>query len=523
MYATIGLGAPWAGPGLSYAPVGQGLPRNDVELSREMLQIILEHLSTVIASEFSGNPIRLVAHGGACMLLHPGLYELANRKQMYHTSRGENPSRRTTTRDVDYIHRSFVAESESRGIINAGERLKKCIQITAQKFQLGADWMNSDADVALPMSIDPNTGIPFDPIYAQSVKENNIHLYTVFTSSNQQLTIVNVTPFWAVALKLVRYTKWDPGDICLLLLYGSVTRKVHWNAQNLENWIRYNCSAMNYHNWDSLRIADMRRKIDHAVALISSIGSNIMAQPDDPPLASQFDHKSFSKFGNTRTSANVKGLMHATKTIHSKSTSNVVMPSTGGVPWAGPASDALAARSSDPELELGNSSPRTSQEREGLIYDLGPKAPSRLIQSPSTEDRKRNARTGKSTDWIREHEEHMQRRSKYMLRSDEPDDSDDTDASSDIVETVEKSHGRAPVIPMDRRSKSVPSLSTDQPVVSHQWGSAAASFSDHSWRTQEPHSMSSFETSALPPCPPPIPDRRTRPPVTTFTHGLSPN
>ena len=31
------------------------------------------------------------------------------------------------------------------------------------------------------------------------------------------LTLVSVTPFWAVALKLVRYTKWDPGDICLLL------------------------------------------------------------------------------------------------------------------------------------------------------------------------------------------------------------------------------------------------------------------------------------------------------------------
>jgi hypothetical protein len=31
------------------------------------------------------------------------------------------------------------------------------------------------------------------------------------------LTLVSVTPFWAVALKLVRYIKWDPGDICLLL------------------------------------------------------------------------------------------------------------------------------------------------------------------------------------------------------------------------------------------------------------------------------------------------------------------
>lgn len=127
-------------------------PRNNVEFSREMLFTVLEHLSTVIGTEFSGTPIRLVAHGGACMLLHPGLHELANRKEMHHRSRNENASRRMTTRDVDYIHRSFVTESDVRGIINAGERLQRCIRTTARQFHLGTDWMNSDADVALPMS-----------------------------------------------------------------------------------------------------------------------------------------------------------------------------------------------------------------------------------------------------------------------------------------------------------------------------------------------------------------------------------
>ena len=36
------------------------------------------------------------------------------------------------------------------------------------------------------------------------------------------LQLVSVTPFWAVALKLVRYTKSDPGDICLILRYAPI-------------------------------------------------------------------------------------------------------------------------------------------------------------------------------------------------------------------------------------------------------------------------------------------------------------
>lgn len=63
----------------------------------------------------------------------------------------------------------------------------------------------------------PTTGKPYDPIYTAAIQPNNVHLHTIFTSPNGLLTLVSVTPFWAVALKLVRYTKWDPGDICLLL------------------------------------------------------------------------------------------------------------------------------------------------------------------------------------------------------------------------------------------------------------------------------------------------------------------
>jgi hypothetical protein len=91
------------------------------------------------------------------MLLHPGLYNLA--LQQHHIS-ASSPSnapnntlpRRTSTRDVDYIKRSFAAEWQRIGINDAAERLQSCILSTARHFRLGADWMNSDADIALPMA-----------------------------------------------------------------------------------------------------------------------------------------------------------------------------------------------------------------------------------------------------------------------------------------------------------------------------------------------------------------------------------
>ena len=81
-----------------------------------------------------GQPVRLVVHGGAVMVLHRAL----------------TGSSRQHTRDVDYCHRSFVNE---RGA-DAGARLQACIAHTAKAFGFGADWMNAHPDVALPMAFE---------------------------------------------------------------------------------------------------------------------------------------------------------------------------------------------------------------------------------------------------------------------------------------------------------------------------------------------------------------------------------
>ncbi|KAF9484572.1 hypothetical protein BDN70DRAFT_797452 [Pholiota conissans] len=198
-------------------------PHNEVEMTREMLVHVLEHFSTLLPKYFDwkivqgmvippSQGMRFVVHGGACMLLHEGLYALSVQQQ----TASPSLATRTTTRDIDYIHRGFIAEYGQSRFPDAAERLKACIKETARKFGLGADWMNSDADIALPMAHDP-TGKLYDPIYTVSVTPQNMNLHTIYKSSNGFLTLVSVTPFWAVALKLVRYTKWDPVDICLLL------------------------------------------------------------------------------------------------------------------------------------------------------------------------------------------------------------------------------------------------------------------------------------------------------------------
>jgi hypothetical protein len=80
--------------------------------------------------------VRLVVHGGAVMVLYPSFCH------------------RESTQDVDYIHRSFVSEYRALGYMDAEERLRRCIAETALRFNLGADWMNDHADVALPMAFE---------------------------------------------------------------------------------------------------------------------------------------------------------------------------------------------------------------------------------------------------------------------------------------------------------------------------------------------------------------------------------
>lgn len=159
------------------APPPPPLPEhNDVLLTRSRLITVLNDVSENILAAF-GRPVRLVVHGGAVMLLHPGLYKhcddaptapipAATTDAAYPkpgTPPGSEPSgappasaaptsRRSSTRDVDYIARAFAAEWRAAGMPDAEARLQRCIDTTARRFGLGRDWMNAHADVALPMA-----------------------------------------------------------------------------------------------------------------------------------------------------------------------------------------------------------------------------------------------------------------------------------------------------------------------------------------------------------------------------------
>jgi hypothetical protein len=183
---------------------------------------------------------------------------------------------RHSTRDVDIIKRAMVAEWRARGVQDADARLTACIRKTATVFHLGQDWMNADADVALPMAKDPQ-GRTYDPIAAASLNQSNLDLHTIFTSPG--LTLVAVAPFWAVALKLVRYKKHDPPDIAALLRSGTRLNGVRWSREVLEGWLLNECWAMGYASYPEWLVADMRERIKHAISLIEND-----PPPEAPPL-----------------------------------------------------------------------------------------------------------------------------------------------------------------------------------------------------------------------------------------------
>lgn len=109
---------------------------NEVPLTRHNVFYILDYLSELLFQEFGGK-VQLVVHGGIVMVLHRRL------------------ACRESTRDIDFCLRSFVSACRSKlGIHDAEARLNRCIIKTAKKFELGADWMNCHADVALPMAME---------------------------------------------------------------------------------------------------------------------------------------------------------------------------------------------------------------------------------------------------------------------------------------------------------------------------------------------------------------------------------
>ncbi|KAG2144410.1 uncharacterized protein EDB93DRAFT_1153328 [Suillus bovinus] len=230
---------------------------NEVQLSREFLLNLLDALSILVFQEF-GCQIRLFIHGGAVMILHPNLSESSSRR---------------TTRDIDYIRRAFGHEWRKRGVNDAEERLQRCINAVAAKFQIGTDWMNADPDVALPFAHN-SQGLLYDPIYHDSKQPNNIAMNTVY--QKQGLVIISVTMFWGVALKLVRYKKEDPTDIVAMLRHGTKLNGVQWTPHIMETWIKTLCWPMGYNTYKPQQAQELRNRIRDAV-------HQLQISPDNSP------------------------------------------------------------------------------------------------------------------------------------------------------------------------------------------------------------------------------------------------
>ncbi|KZT01093.1 uncharacterized protein LAESUDRAFT_764019 [Laetiporus sulphureus 93-53] len=218
---------------------------NTVMLEPQLLMTVLRDLSTSLLQYF-GRPVRLVVHGGVVMVLHP---QLACRK---------------STRDVDYIHRSFVTEWKRMGVFDADARLQLCIAATASKFGLGADWMNAAADAALPWAKN-SKGEWYDPVWTDATSASNMQINTFFRSPG--LILVGVSWGWAVALKLVRYAKSDPHDIASILRLGQRHRRVQWTRHVLEGWLKSVCGAMGYSSYPPGAMDALRDRMQDAIEL----------------------------------------------------------------------------------------------------------------------------------------------------------------------------------------------------------------------------------------------------------------
>ena len=246
---------------------------NDIPLTREFLLVVLGDLSTRIQLYFgSMAPVNLVIHGGSVMVLHN---ELESRQY---------------TLDIDYCHRGFVAEWTRRGLYDADARLRKCIAETAERFDLGEDWMNDHADVVLPYTrrCVANVCLPlpsrcsimpcyseksrelYDYVWHASMERPNVHNNTVYRS--KALNLVAPPWAWCVALKLVRFEKNDPYDVACILTRGRQVGAVRqWDTVTIEKWLSDNCGVMGYARYNPQQVIVMRQRMNQAIVLAQTV------------------------------------------------------------------------------------------------------------------------------------------------------------------------------------------------------------------------------------------------------------
>ncbi|EIN06519.1 hypothetical protein PUNSTDRAFT_136375 [Punctularia strigosozonata HHB-11173 SS5] len=221
------------------------MANNKVPLTREVLLVVLSDLAARLLVMF-GRTVTLAVHGGCVMVLHPYLQ-----------------GTRRSTQDVDYIHRTFA--SEWAHLPDATQRLKLCIAATAQSYNLGPDWMNSDPDVALPVQVEyvcdlvtrrrlltesviraanrSMYGRPCETVGYHTKAPGMKETMTVFAAPG--LRLIAVPWLWAIALKLVRYQKNDPADIAAILRMAKV-RLPHLQVtpQLLQSYLLRYCQPM---------------------------------------------------------------------------------------------------------------------------------------------------------------------------------------------------------------------------------------------------------------------------------------
>jgi hypothetical protein len=207
-------------------------------------------------------------------------------------------SHRESTYDVDYIHRSFASEYRALGFPDAEQRLRTCIAKTARKFGLSTDWMNDHADVALPWAREcvmnparPLTGFlsdftflnryfsqrgrTYDPIFHASTQHQNAVPQTIF--NERGLALVAVPWSWAIALKLVRFTKQDRTDCAAVLRLGVAQRGVPWTLAGLEQWIMELCWPMGYAGYRPPQTQQLRQRLQDALNRAFPLGSHGMS------------------------------------------------------------------------------------------------------------------------------------------------------------------------------------------------------------------------------------------------------
>jgi hypothetical protein len=115
----------------------------------------------------------------------------------------------------------------------------------------------------VPSGTGSQQGRTYDPIFYVSTRKQNAVPQTIF--NERGLALVAVPWPWAIALKLVRYTKQDPIDCAALFRLGVAQRGMRWTLAGVERWITERCWPMGYAGYQPSQKQQLRQRIQDAL------------------------------------------------------------------------------------------------------------------------------------------------------------------------------------------------------------------------------------------------------------------